>query len=119
MITKKGLPAQELNWLDRGNRWTFRPYRHRTFDLTGHYRQYPGVADFQFNPLSSGIRLIALLPAWDPDSNEEQRFVTLESNDFANFLIVVYTCRELDIIRIISAWKANQLQSLHCEKDRC
>jgi uncharacterized DUF497 family protein len=55
----------------------------------------------------------------DPDSNEEQRFVTLGLNSFAKLLVVVYTYREPDLIRIISAWKANKPQRLRYEKDRC
>jgi len=55
----------------------------------------------------------------DPDSDEEQRFVSLGLSSFANLLVVVYTYREPNIIRIISAWKANRPQRLHYEKDRC
>ena len=54
-----------------------------------------------------------------PDSDEEQRFVTLGLSGFANLLVVVYNYREPDIIRIISAWKANKPQRLRYEKDRC
>jgi uncharacterized DUF497 family protein len=54
----------------------------------------------------------------DPDSDEEQRFVTLGLSSTANLLVVVYTYRELDIIRIISAWRANRPQRLRYEKDR-
>ena len=55
----------------------------------------------------------------DPDSDEEQRFVSLGLIGFANLLVVVYTYRGPDIIRIISAWKANRPQRLLYEKDRC
>ena len=55
----------------------------------------------------------------DPDSEGEQRFVTLGMSSFANLLVVVYTYREPDSIRIISAWKANQRQRLGYEQDRC
>ncbi len=54
----------------------------------------------------------------DPDSEDEQRFVTLGMSDLANLLVVVYTYREPDIIRIISAWKSNRPQRLRYEKDR-
>jgi uncharacterized protein len=54
----------------------------------------------------------------DPDSEGEQRFVTLGMSDFANLLVVVYTYREPDIVRIISAWKGNRPQRLRYEKDR-
>jgi uncharacterized DUF497 family protein len=54
----------------------------------------------------------------DPDSEGEQRFVTLGLSGFANLLVVVYTYREPDIIRIISAWRANRPQRLRYEKDR-
>lgn len=54
----------------------------------------------------------------DPDSDEEERFVTLGLSGFGNLLVVVYTYREPDIIRIISAWKANKPQRLHYEKGR-
>ena len=54
----------------------------------------------------------------DPDSEGEQRFVTLGMSSVANLLVVVYTYRELDVIRIISAWRANRRQRLRYEKDR-
>jgi uncharacterized protein len=49
----------------------------------------------------------------DSDSTSEQRFVTLGSH-----LVVVYTYREPDIIRLISAWKANKMQRSQYEKNR-
>lgn len=54
----------------------------------------------------------------DPDSEGELRFVTLGVSSVANLLVVVYTYREPDVIRIISAWKANRPQRLRYEKDR-
>ena len=54
----------------------------------------------------------------DPNSDDEQRFVTLGLSSFANLLVVVYTYREPDVIRIISAWRANRPQRLRYEKDR-
>jgi hypothetical protein len=54
----------------------------------------------------------------DPGSEGEQRFVTLDMSSFANLLVVVYTYREPDVIRIISAWRANRSQRLRYEKDR-
>src|SRR2546428_5966022 len=46
----------------------------------------------------------------DPDAVEEQRFVTLGLSDQAKLLVVVYAYVEPDIIRVISAWKANKRQ---------
>ncbi len=54
----------------------------------------------------------------DPDSEEEQRFVTLGMSSFGNLLVVVYTYRERDVIRLISAWKANKRQRLRYEESR-
>ena len=54
----------------------------------------------------------------DPGSKGEQRFVTLGLSSFANLLVVVYTYREPDVIRIIAAWRANRRQRLRYEKDR-
>ena len=54
----------------------------------------------------------------DPDSGDEQRFVTLGMSGVANLLVVVYTYCEPDIIRIISTWKGNRPQRLRYEKDR-
>jgi uncharacterized DUF497 family protein len=36
----------------------------------------------------------------------------------AHLLVVVYTYREPEIIRIISAWRANRRQRIRYEKDR-
>ena len=54
----------------------------------------------------------------DPDSAGEQRFVTLGMSSFASLLVVVYTYREPDVIRLTSAWRANRPQRLRYEKDR-
>ncbi|MGH7826569.1 MAG: BrnT family toxin [Candidatus Binatia bacterium] len=49
---------------------------------------------------------------------EEPRFVTLGLSNFGNLLVVVYTYREPDIIRVISAWKANNRQRIRYEEGR-
>ena len=54
----------------------------------------------------------------DPDAQGEQRFVTLGVSSFGSLLVVVYAQPEPDIIRIISAWKANKRQRLRYEKSR-
>jgi uncharacterized DUF497 family protein len=54
----------------------------------------------------------------DPDAFGEQRFVTLGMSATGAMLVVVYTHREPDIYRIISAWKANKPQRKHYEKGR-
>ena len=54
----------------------------------------------------------------DPDAMEEARFVTLGLSNLGNLLVVVYAYREPDIIRVISAWKANQRQRTLYEKGR-
>jgi hypothetical protein len=52
----------------------------------------------------------------DPDSLGEQRFVTLGMSSTGALLVVVFTHREPDIYRIISAWKANKPQRKLYEK---
>ncbi|MBI3454761.1 MAG: BrnT family toxin [Candidatus Rokubacteria bacterium] len=54
----------------------------------------------------------------DPDAVEEPRFVTLGLSNLANLLVVVYVYREPDIIRVISAWKANERQRELYEEGR-
>lgn len=54
----------------------------------------------------------------DPDSQGEQRFVTLGMSSSENLLVVVYTYRDPDVIRLISAWRVNRPQRLHYGKDR-
>lgn len=54
----------------------------------------------------------------DPDSEGEQRFVTLGMSSFANLLVVVYCYREPNVIRLISSWKANRSQRSSYEKSR-
>ena len=54
----------------------------------------------------------------DPDALGEQRFVTLGLSDSGNLLVVVYTHRQPDLLRVISAWKANRRQRLKYEKSR-
>ena len=53
----------------------------------------------------------------DPDV-EELRYVTLGLSNLANLLVVVYSYREPDVIRVISAWKASKGQRRQYEKAR-
>jgi len=55
----------------------------------------------------------------DPDDVDEQRFVSLGLSDLGNLLVVVYTYREPDTIRLISAWRATKCQRMLYEKGRC
>ena len=55
----------------------------------------------------------------DPDVVDEPRFVALGLSDLGNLPVVVYTWREPETIRLISAWKANRRQRIQYEKDRC
>jgi uncharacterized DUF497 family protein len=55
----------------------------------------------------------------DPDAMGERRFVSLGLSDIGNLLVVVYTYRDPDTIRLISAWKANKRQRAQYEKNRC
>jgi len=48
----------------------------------------------------------------------EERYVTLGISNLGNLLVVVYTFRDSDTIRIISCWKANKRQRATYEKDR-
>ena len=54
----------------------------------------------------------------DPDAVEEPRFVTLGLSNLGTLLVVVYTYREPDIIRVISAWKENKRQRKRYEEGR-
>jgi len=54
----------------------------------------------------------------DPDADDEARFVTLGLSGLANLLVVVYVYRRPDIVRVISAWKANQRQRKVYEEGR-
>jgi uncharacterized DUF497 family protein len=54
----------------------------------------------------------------DPAAVEEPRFVTLGLSNLGNLLVVVYTYREPDAIRLIAAWKANKRQREAYEKGR-
>jgi uncharacterized protein len=53
----------------------------------------------------------------DPGSDEE-RFVTMGLSNLGNLLVVVYTFRDPDTIRLISGWKANKRQRGIYEKGR-
>ena len=52
----------------------------------------------------------------DPDAVGEQRFVALGRSATGLLLVVVYTHREPDAYRLISAWKANKPQRTIYEK---
>lgn len=51
----------------------------------------------------------------DSDAEGEQRFVTLGMGGKGRILVTVWTLRD-DRIRIISAWKANQIQRRRYEQ---
>ncbi len=54
----------------------------------------------------------------DADAVEESRFVTMGLSNLGNLLVVVCMYQEPDVIRVISAWKANKRQRVLYEKDR-
>lgn len=54
----------------------------------------------------------------DAGADEEPRFVTLGLSDVGNLLVVVYAYRGPDVIRVISAWRANKRQRILYEKSR-
>ena len=54
----------------------------------------------------------------DPDVVSEQRFVTLGMSATGSLLVVVFTHREPNTHRIISAWKAHKRQRIQYEKNR-
>jgi uncharacterized DUF497 family protein len=54
----------------------------------------------------------------DPDTPDEARFVTLGMGSSGALLVVVYAYREPDVIRVISAWKANKRQRSEYAKAR-
>lgn len=51
----------------------------------------------------------------DTDANGEQRFISLGMGSKGRILIVVWTVRG-DVVRLISAWKANQPQKKRYEQ---
>jgi uncharacterized DUF497 family protein len=54
----------------------------------------------------------------DPDAEGEQRFVSLGCSGLGSLLVVVYSHSEPDVLRIISAWKANRQQRWQYEEGR-
>jgi uncharacterized protein len=54
----------------------------------------------------------------DADVSDEIRFVSLGMSSTGTLLVVVYTHREPDTYRIISAWKSNKPQRMQYEKNR-
>jgi len=74
-----------------------------------------------------GIRFAEAATVWDdafaltredPDALGEQRFVKLGLSNQATLLVIVYAYREPDIIRMLSAWRANKRQREVYEKGR-
>ena len=54
----------------------------------------------------------------DPAAVDEPRFVTLGLSNLGNLLVVIYTYRDPEAIRLISAWKANMRQREAYEEGR-
>lgn len=53
----------------------------------------------------------------DPDAVDEARYVTLGMSALGRLLVVVWTHRAPDTLRLISAWKANARQRGDYEQD--
>ena len=79
-------------------------------NLRGHGVEFPEAATVLEDELA--------LTREDPAALGEQRFVTLGRSGLGNLLVLVYTYREPDKIRIISAWKANRRQRYLYERSR-
>lgn len=54
----------------------------------------------------------------DPAAHEEARLVTLGLSNLANLIVMVYTYRAPNVIRVISAWRANRRQREAYEEGR-
>jgi uncharacterized DUF497 family protein len=54
----------------------------------------------------------------DADAQDEQRFLTLGMDATGDLLVVVYTYRAIDSIRLISSWKADRSQRKQYEARR-
>jgi hypothetical protein len=54
----------------------------------------------------------------DFDAVGEQRFATLGLSESGKLLVVIYIYRRSDVLRIISAWKANRRQRMQYEEGR-
>ena len=97
-------------------------------------RPYSRLVRFEWDPRKAAANLVAHdvsfaeavtvldddfgLTREDEDTCAEKRLVTLGLSDSGTLLVVVYTYREPDSIRIISAWKANRRQRLLYEEGR-
>ena len=81
------------------------------------------TANLQAHGVSFGEAATVLEDDWaltreDPDSQGEQRFVTLGMSATGALLVLIYTYREPDVYRLISSWKANKPQRTLYEKNR-
>lgn len=81
-----------------------------SYNLAEHHVSFPEAATVLEDDFA--------LTREDPDALDEQRFVTLGMSGTGALLVVVYTHREPDTYRIISAWKANKPQRKQYEKAR-
>ncbi len=78
-------------------------------------RQHHGVS---FVEAATVLEDEAALTREDPNAEGEQRYVTLGLGSLGRLLVVVYTYREPDVLRLISAWKANKRQRILYEQGR-
>jgi uncharacterized protein len=77
-----------------------------------------GTHDVSFAEAVTVLEDDSALTREDPDADDEARFVTLGLSNLAYLLVVVYVYRRPDIIRVISAWKANKRQRAVYEEGR-
>lgn len=94
-----------------------------TWRMRVEWDQRKAVANLHKHGVSFVEAATALYDDWaltreDPDHPGEQRFVTLGLSATGELLVVVYTHRESDVLRIISAWRANRPQRKRYEEHR-
>ena len=72
----------------------------------------------RFSEAASVLQDDQALTREDPDAVGEQRFVSLGMSADGTLLVVVYTHREPNVYRLISAWQANKRQREQYEESR-
>ena len=80
----------------------------------GANRRTHGVA---FPEAATALEDNRALTREDPDAVGERRYVTLGMSSLGRLLVVVWSPRGLDRIRLISAWRADAAQRKRYAKD--
>jgi uncharacterized protein len=123
LLALRRMPRRRLERVGSSRRLTWGTIVHTVWSVTYEWDPAKALANVRTHRVRFSEAVTVLedelaLTREDADAPGEQRFVTLGVSSSGRLLVVVYTYREPDSIRLIAAWKAHRKQEIEYEKGR-